>query len=61
MRGHKMSTGTACWIFGNINQGPYTDEEKLEAIRIVAEMETHNAIKKAEMVAVMRWLLEYVN
>lgn len=56
-----MSTGTACWIFGNINQESYTDEEKLEAIRIVSEMETHNAIKKAEMVAVMRWLLKHVN
>ena len=56
-----MSTGTACWIFGNINQRPYTDEEKLEAIRIVAEMETHNAIKKTEMVTAMRWLLKHIN
>lgn len=56
-----MSIGTACWIFGQIEQGAYTDEEKMEAIRIVAEMETHNAIKKTEMVAAIKWLLKHAN
>ena len=56
-----MTTGTARCVFENINQGPYTDDEKLEAIRIVSEMETHNAIKKDEMVMAIRWLLEHIN
>lgn len=56
-----MSTGTACWIFEQIEQEIYSDEEKMEAIRIVVEMETHNAIKKAEMVTAIRWLLEHIN
>lgn len=56
-----MSIGTARWIFERINQGPYTDEEKLEAIKNVVGMETHNAIKKADMVTAIRWLLEHVD
>lgn len=54
-----MSTGTAHWIFENIEQSTYTDEEKLEAIKIISEMETHNTIKKAELVAAIKWLLKH--
>lgn len=56
-----MSTGTARWIFENIEQTTYPDNEKLEAIKIVSEMETHNAIKKAELVAAIKWLLKHQN
>ena len=55
-----MTTGTACWIFGDLSRTTYTDEEKLEAIYIVANMETHNAIKKSEMVSAIKWLLKEV-
>lgn len=55
-----MSTGTACWIFRDLSKTTYTDEEKLEAIYIVANMATHNAIKKSEMVSAIKWLLRKV-
>ena len=55
-----MTTGTACWIFGDLSRTTYTDEEKLEAISIVANMPTHNAIKKDEMVAAIKWLLKAI-
>lgn len=55
-----MTTGTACWIFGDLSRTTYTDEEKLEAIYIVANMATHNAIKKSEIVSAIKWLLKEV-
>lgn len=54
-----MTKGTACWIFENINQGTYTDAEKLEAITIVAYMETHNSVQKKDFVSVLKWLLKH--
>lgn len=33
-------------------------ETKVMAIQKVAEMETHNSIKKDELVAALRWLFE---
>lgn len=56
-----MSIGTACWIFEDLSKSTYTDEEKLEAISIVANMPTHNAIRKSEMVSAIKWLLERIN
>ena len=55
-----MTVGTACWIFGDLEKTTYTDDEKLEAISIVANMATHNAIRKSEMVDAMKWLLSKV-
>ena len=54
-----MSIGTACWIFGNLSQSTYTDAEKIEAITIVANMETHNSIRKSEMIEAIKWLLKH--
>ncbi len=54
-----MSIGTACWIFEDLSRSTYTDAEKIEAITIVANMPTHNAIRKSEMVEAIKWLLAH--
>lgn len=54
-----MSIGTACWIFEDLSRSTYTDAEKIEAITIVANMETHNAIRKSEMIEAIKWLLAH--
>lgn len=56
-----MTTGRAQWIFERIEDSTYTDREKIEAIKIIAEMETHNAILKTEMIAAIRWMLKQID
>lgn len=64
----KMKTGDACYIFRNIDKldelsidgEPCQTWDALEAIDQVANMETHNSFTKAEMLAVIKWLLDYV-
>lgn len=50
-----MNIGVACAIFQNINSKKYTEDEKLEAIKNVLEMPTHNGITKAEIISAFRW------
>lgn len=52
-----MNHGKAAAIFHNINSQEWTDEEKGTAIKIVAEMETHNGVTKAAMLEVIKYLL----
>lgn len=54
----KMSMGTACVIFQNIDKPDISTEEKAAAIFKVINMETHNSITKAAMLKALRWLLE---
>ncbi len=54
----KMSLGTACVIFQNIDGPGISTEEKAAAIFKVINMETHNSITKAAMLKALRWLLE---
>ena len=51
-----MNTGKACAIFKDIINPEWTDIERGKAIRIVMDMETHNAITKADMLDVIRYL-----
>ena len=51
-----MNTKTAYAIFSNINTVECTDEEKGEAIEIVANMETHNGVTKGDMLEVIKYL-----
>lgn len=53
-----MGIGEACAIFKNINSDRYTVVDKYLAISIVLKMETHNGITKADMLEVLRWLME---
>ena len=52
-----MSKGKATAIFKNI-YGDEETEEKITAIQEVVDMETHNSITKADMLEVLRWLVE---
>lgn len=54
-----MTMGTAKWIFENLEDEKYSDKEKLEAIKIVSNMETHNSVTKKEMLAAIKWLMDY--
>lgn len=54
----KMSLGTACVIFQNIDNSDISTEEKAVAIFKIINMETHNSITKAAMLKAIRWLLE---
>lgn len=56
----KMNIGKACAIFEQIDSDKYSDSEKLEAVRNVVEMPTHNGITKDKMLAVLRWFSENV-
>lgn len=53
-----MKLGKACAIFQNIDSPDYSDEEKGLAVLKVSRMETHNSIRKDDMLKVIRWLLE---
>jgi hypothetical protein len=52
-----MRLGDAIRIFTDIDSAEYTDEQKGAAILAVIGMETHNSIKKAAMLKVIRYLL----
>ncbi|WP_418504581.1 hypothetical protein [Eisenbergiella porci] len=52
-----MTLGTAYWIFRYIENTVYSDTEKIEAIKIISELDAHNAIKKEKMAEVIKWLL----
>lgn len=56
-----MTLGTAYWIFRYIENTVYSDTEKIEAIKIISELDAHNAIKKEKMAEVIKWLLGKVN
>ena len=43
-------------IFNNINNDKYSVNEKAMAIYRVMHMETHDAVTKASMLEVIRWL-----
>ena len=51
-----MKIREAWLIFTNINTDKYTDEEKGEAIKMIADMPTHNSITKAKMLDVIKYL-----
>ena len=51
-----MNIGKAMAIFHNINSDKYSDILKAMAIYRVMHMETHNAVTKASMLEVIRWL-----
>lgn len=56
-----MNTGKAIGIFRNINDGKYSASEKIEAIKTVINMETHNSISKDDLIRALDWLWDYVS
>lgn len=53
-----MSNAEAVRIFKNIYSDEYDEMEKDEALKIVANMETHNAITKEELVTGLNYVLD---
>ena len=51
-----MNKVKAMDVFENINSDEYSDILKAMAIYRVMHMETHNAVTKASMLEVIRWL-----
>ena len=51
-----MNKVNAMDVFENINSDEYSDILKAMAIYRVMHMETHNAVTKASMLEVIRWL-----
>lgn len=54
-----MELGKAIAIFNQIESDDYSDAEKIEAIRMVIDMETHNSITKAEILMALEWLWDF--
>ena len=51
-----MDIGKAMAIFEDINNSEYSECDKALAIYRVMHMETHNAVTKASMLEVIKWL-----
>lgn len=51
-----MNIGTARAIFDDIENEGISIEEKGLAILIVMKMETHNSVRKSDMLKVMDWM-----
>lgn len=54
-----MNIGKAVAIFKQIESDKYRDSEKMEAIKLVSEMPTHNSIRKDTIIKALRWLFDY--
>ena len=52
-----MSKGMAVAIFKDIYTQVATEEEKMESIKMVLSMETHNGIRKQDFINVLRYLM----
>ena len=55
-----MNAGKAVAIFNDINRPGITDIERGEAIKVVAEMDTHNGVTKDAMIQVIKYLWNMV-
>lgn len=53
----EMGLGKATAIFYDLESDKYTDLEKVTALKIVVDMETHNGITKDEILKAFNWLL----
>ena len=53
-----MNIVQAVTIFKHIRNDKYTDEDKHEAVLIVAGMETVKSISKENMIEALRWVVE---
>lgn len=54
-----MNIGKACSIFGQIESDEYTEQEKLQAIKEVIAMPTHNGITKTEIIGAFKWFFDW--
>lgn len=54
----KMSMGKAINIVLSLNETEANDEDKLEAIKVITKMATHNSITKAALLNAVKFLLD---
>ena len=54
-----MNIGKACAIFERIDNEKYTEQEKLNAVKLVIGMPTHNGITKYEILNAFRWFFDW--
>ena len=54
-----MNIGKACGIFKQIDNEKYTKQEKLNAVKLVIGMPTHNGITKDEILNAFRWFFDW--
>lgn len=54
-----MNVWRAVEIIEQIESDKYWDSEKLEAIKRILSMETHNSIRKDTIIKALRWLFDY--
>lgn len=59
-----INFGQAYTIFQNLDSDEYTDEAKGLAIYMIMNLDTHNGVKKADILKALKWLwhkhFEYV-
>lgn len=53
-----MTKGAAIAIIRDIYTDDVDPEDKLMAINEVVDLETHNSIKKQELILALKWVLE---
>lgn len=51
-----MNAGLALAMFCNLDREDLSDEEKALAIYTVMNMETHNSVRKSDMLKAIKWL-----
>ena len=56
-----MPIGKATAIFKNINDDKHSASEKIEAIKTVINMETHNSITKDDLIRALDWMWDYIS
>lgn len=53
----EMNIGLACCIFRSLDKAEFSDNEKMEAIKTVVEMETHNSIRREDCLKALAFLI----
>jgi hypothetical protein len=53
-----LELGRARAIFRRLDDDSISDKDKLLAIRMVANMPTHNGTRKTEILTALRWILD---
>lgn len=54
--------GKSCGIcYHGLDTDKYSDAEKLHAIQIVTNMETHNSVQKKTLINMLKWLLSHID
>lgn len=54
-----MNIGFACSIVHNINSEKYSEDEKIEALKMFLEMQTHNGTTKEQIIKAFRWFWNF--